>query len=247
MLATGVTGTLNGLGGYSLAFFAAAGASALAVLVVLPTSERARPPRRPSMQSLAKLIGRRDVLLPSLLNLVSQYANWAATFGFTPILARRLGAADIGLSVLMSVNLLVATLGNLLATTIVNWIGARRLVYLSFALGALGMVGAALAPSLPLLFASQLSIGLSVGIGYPVNMGLSIRHVADEERTTAMGLHQAVYAIGMFAGPALSGTIADALGIRAMFALTGAVCLVLGLLGGRLLPDERRRSGSVAA
>jgi predicted MFS family arabinose efflux permease len=48
-------------------------------------------------------------------------------------------------------------------------------------------------------------------------MGLSIRHVADHERNTAMGFHQSVYAIGMFAGPAASGCWADAMGVRAMF------------------------------
>lgn len=102
---------------------------------------------------------------------------------------------------------------------------------------AAGVGGAALAPSLTLLFASQFSIGLSQGIVYPVLMGLSIRHVPDSERTTAMGLHQSVYAIGMFAGPWLSGILADAIGIRPVFGVTALVCLALGVLGTRLLTE----------
>ena len=74
-----------------------------------------------------------------------------------------------------------------------------------------------------------------MGTVYPVLMGLSIRYVDDSERTTAMGLHQAIYAIGMFGGPAASGVIANALGIRPMFLLTAVVCLGLGLLGVRWL------------
>jgi hypothetical protein len=35
----------------------------------------------------------------------------------------------------------------------------------------------------------------------------------------------------MFAGPWLSGIVANALGIRPMFWITAAVCLVLGLIG----------------
>ena len=42
-----------------------------------------------------------------------------------------------------------------------------------------------------------------------------------------MGLHQAVYAIGMFAGPWLSGILADAMGIRPMFGVTAFACLGL--------------------
>ena len=229
VLATGVTGALNEWGGYRLAFFLAAGAAALAILVALPVRESRRPPQRPSLGGIGRLVSRRDVLLPSLLAAVSQYVNWAATFGFTPILARQLGATDATQSLLLSMNIGVVTLGNLAATAIVERIGARRLVTTSFVLASLGLGGAALARSLALLFVSQFCIGLSQGVGYPVLMGMSIQYVADGERTTAMGLHQAVYAIGMFGGPWLSGMLADALGLQPMFGVTAFVCLAAGL------------------
>jgi MFS family permease len=230
VLATGVTGSLNELGGYSLAFFLAAGAAALSVLIVLPTKEERRPPQRPSVAGIGSLITRRDVLLPSLLAALSQYANWTTTFGFMPILARQLGATDVVQSMLMSMHIGMVTLGILVATAIVSRLGARRLVYISFVLLSTGIGGAALAPSLSLIFASQFCIGLAQGISYPVLMGLSIQYVADAERTTAMGLHQAVYAIGMFGGPWLSGRLADVMGIRPMFGVTAFICLALGLL-----------------
>jgi MFS family permease len=239
VLATSVTGALNELGGYSLAFFLAAGVSALAILVVLPIREGRRPPQRPSVGSIGRLISRRDVLLPALLAAVSQYANWAATFGFMPILARRLGATDVVQSLLVSMHIGVMLLGNLVATSIVGRTGARRLVYLSFVLLAAGLGGAALTPSLALVFVSQFCIGLSQGIGYPVLMGMSIQHVVDGERTTAMGLHQAVYGVGMFAGPWLSGILADRIGIQPMFGVTGFACLALGVLVPRWLVGER--------
>jgi MFS family permease len=69
-------------------------------------------------------------------------------------------------------------------------------------------------------------------------MGLGIQQVADAERTTAMGLHQAVYAIGMSGGPWLSGVLADAIGIQPMFGVTAFVCLVLGLLVTHRLTAE---------
>ncbi len=239
VLATGVTGWLNELGGYSLAFFLAAGAAALAIFVALPTQEERRPPRRPSVTGIGGLITRPDVLLPSLLAALSQYANWAITFSFMPILARQLGATDVIQSALMSMHTAVVILGSLLATAIVNRIGARRLVYLGFALLSAGIGGEALAPSLPLLFVSQFCIGLAQGISYPVLMGMSIQYVADAERTTAMGLHQAVYAVGMFGGPWMSGKLADAIGIRSMFEVTAFFCLASGLLVARWLTEKR--------
>jgi len=239
VLATGVTGSLNEFGGYSLAFFLAAGAAALAILMLLPAQEKRRPSKRPAVDQIGHLITRRDVLLPSLLSAVSQYANWAATFGFIPILAKQLGATDIVQSALVSMHVGVIIPGNLLTTFIASRLSPRLLVALSFGLLSFGVGGAAFAPSLPWLFVAQFCIGLSMGVGYPVLMGMSIRNVAETERTTAMGVHQAVYAFGMFGGPWLSGLLAEWAGIRPMFAITAVVCLSLGLFGARLLSQER--------
>ena len=239
-LVTALNGTLNALGGYALAFYLATVAAALAIVVVLPCSETIRPPKRPSLHGIGVLIIRRDVLLPALLNLVIQYANWTATFGFVPILAERLGATGATQSALMSMNLAVLVIGNLLATGVSKRIGAQRLAYLSFGVLAVGLVGAGLAPSLPWVFLAQFCVGLSVGIGYPVLMGLSIRYVDDAQRSTAMGLHQAVYALGMFGGPAISGVLADAVGIRPMFGVTAVVCLMIGIVGTRWLAEQRQ-------
>lgn len=236
--ATSVTGSLNALGGYSLAFFLAVGAAALGLLVALSVREKQHTPRRPSVNGIGHLITRRDVLLPSLLAAVSQYTNWAVTFGFLPILAEQLGATDVFLSVLISMHIGVVTVMTLGAAAIVNHIGARRLVLASFLLMSGGIGLAAWAPSLAIIFAAQLCMAVAQGFSYPVLMGMSIQEVADAERNTAMGLHQAVYAVGMFAGPWLSGILADAVGIRPMFGVTAFACLAIGLFLIRLLPKK---------
>jgi predicted MFS family arabinose efflux permease len=91
------------------------------------------------------------------------------------------------------------------------------------------------ATSLSALFVAQLFIGLAHGINFPALMGLSIRYVADSERNTAMGLHQSVYAVGMFGGPWLSGILAQVIGLRKMLFATALATLILGLLGSSKL------------
>ncbi len=238
VLATSLNGTLNRAGGYGLAFWVAAGAAALAILAVLPIREQVRPPKRPSLKGIGRLIVRKDVLLPSILSAVNQYANWGATFTFIPILADQLGASDEAKSLMVSLNLFVSIIGNLLARQIVDRFGARRLSQLGFVLLCAGVGGAAVAPSLAVLFAAQFLVGLSQGIGYPVLMGMSIRYVDDAQRTTAMGLHQSVYALGMFAGPWLSGVLAEWMGIRPMLGSTAFAVLVVGLVLGQLCEQE---------
>ncbi|MCE5259668.1 MAG: MFS transporter [Chloroflexi bacterium] len=235
LFATASTGWLNGIGGYSLAFYLAAGAAGLAFILVLTTHEQARPPKTPSLKTIGGLFIRGDVMLPTVLATISQYANWAAIFGFIPILAKQLGASDVIQSVMVSANVAILIVGNLMAATLSRRIGERQLLYGTFALLALGLVASALAKSLAVLLVFQLAIGLSQGISAPMLMGMSIRQVTEEKRTTAMGIHQSIYAFGMFAGPAISGVLSKGMGIRLTLGVTGAIVLVIGIILTSLL------------
>ncbi len=237
IFATALTGPLNEWGGYSVVFFIAVGVSALAVLTLLPLREERRPAQAPSIAGLRHLLLRRDVLLPSALSAVSQYVNWAISFGFLAVLVTHLGGNSIAQSAIVTVDIALIALGNFLASYTAHRLGAKRLVYLSFILLAIGIVWAAWSPSLTILFVAPVFLGLGIGIGYPVLMGLSIQNITDAERTTAMGLHQSIYAVGMFVGPAVSGGIAAAIGIQPMFAVTAFGCLALGLVGTRWMGD----------
>jgi MFS family permease len=231
ILAASSTGMLNTWSGYALPFFMAAGAAGLGILFVLPAREEPRSRRQPSLKGITHIIIRQDVLTPSLLAAISQYANWTTTFGFTPILAKQLGATDVTQSMLVTMHLVMVIIGNLCATVLIRQVGERRLVFFSFWMIAIGVGLTAVATSLTTLFVVQLFIGLSQGITIPVLMGLSIRYVDDSERNTAMGLHQSVYAIGMFGGPWLSGILGQVMGLRWMLFVTALNTLVLGLFG----------------
>ena len=69
-------------------------------------------------------------------------------------------------------------------------------------------------------------------------LGACIRYVDNGERTSAMGLNQTVYAIGMFGGPWLSGILSQAIGIQPMFGITAGAVLVCGLVGTRYLREK---------
>ncbi len=235
ILATSVTGPLNEWGGYSIVFLVAGVVSALAVLSLLPLREERRPSQAPSVGGIRQLLRRRDLMLPSALSAVGQYVNWAISFGFVVVLVKTLGGDSLAQSALVTVHISMTALGNLFATCTAQRLGSKRLVYFSFVSLAAGTIWAALSTSLTMLFVAPVFLGLGIGIGYPVLMGLSIENISDAERTTAMGVHQSIYAIGMFVGPAVSGAIADAIGIQPMFAATAAMCLALGLTGTRFV------------
>ena len=194
--------------------------------------EERLPRQIPSFNGIARLIFRKEVLLPSLLTAVGQYANWTSTFGFSPILAQQLGATDVTQSMIVTAQLIMTIIGNLSAKLFVHRVGERRMIISSFFLLAIGVGITAAASWLPMLFFAQFFIGLSIGINYPLLTGLNIRYVKDAERNTAMGLFQSVHGLGIFAGPWLSGILSQAMGFRPMLFVTAISTLIVGLSGG---------------
>jgi MFS family permease len=246
VVATSLTGFLNQLGGYPLAFFVGAGlavaATILIALVRIPRADRSAL-REVSAGSIARIFARPDVLLPSFASAVCQLGVWAVVFGFLPLVAHNLGAGDVAVGLLMTANLVANAAANLFSTMGVRQGNQRLVLFASFGIFAAGAVLAAAAGSVAVLFVSTILMGIANGIFYPVLLGLSIERVDSTHRTTAMGIHQAVYALGMFAGPRIGGILADALGsIPAMFAIVAAFCTVASSL--LVVLDRRRDEGA---
>jgi MFS family permease len=235
MAGTVSTGYLNNLGGYPLAFHLAGAASLLAIVILVLIPEKRRAVQLPSLHKLGALFIRPEVLVPSLLSAVLHYGDWTGSFTFFPILASRYGAGNVTLSLLTTLNLAMVLLGNAISASAAKRLGEKRLLVISFILMGLGLAGGALAPSLPYVFLAQFAAGCAFGVGYPVLMGMSIKKVDANEQNSAMGLHQSVYALGMFAGPWLSGLLAKAIGVQPMFGVIAGAILVVGLAGQRLL------------
>jgi MFS family permease len=61
-------------------------------------------------------------------------------------------------------------------------------------------------------------------------MVLSIHSLPQEKQATAMGVYQAIYAIGMLAGPLTSGFLGSGLGLSAVFYLTAFLVLLIAIL-----------------
>jgi len=228
MLGALSTGFLNNLGGFGLAFYVGTGlavGSALIVAAVPLVRPSATARRGVSVRSIMSVFARRDVLIPSVVNAICQFGCWAVLFSFLPLLAKQLGAGPVTVSLLTTVSLASNTVANLLITFTARGGANRRILFFSFALFAGGILVAAFGASVGLFFLASAMMGSANGLFYPILMGLSIEKVDGSHRSTAMGIHQAVYAVGMFAGPWIGGVIADVTGIRPMFGITAGFCL----------------------
>jgi len=110
-----------------------------------------------------------------------------------------------------------------LAATIplAGWFGdrfGRRRVYCAALLGtAICAIGAATAPSLPLLIAWRCLGGIAAAAFAPAAMGLISWMFTAERRGRAIGAWASVNGIGQAVGPSMGGVVADAWGWRWVF------------------------------
>lgn len=224
VLANSATGFLNGIGGYPLPFYLAGVSALVSVVIIAATKIERQEVRSVSAASVRKIFTRPDVLLPAFIAAVGQIGSWAVVLSFMPILARNIGATQIEVGLLIGLNVLASVVGNLANAVVTRRISRTNVLYLAFALFSAGIAFVAVTHTTLLLFVGAFILGLSVGFTAPTLMGLSIERVDQAHRSTAMGIHQAVYSIGMFVGPWLGGMLADTMGIRDMFFVIAAVC-----------------------
>jgi MFS family permease len=229
LVSTAANGFLNELGGFQLAFWLASAFAVAAIVVLALTRIDRLPPAKLSIQTFLRLLVRREVMLPTLVSTVILFGVWAVTFSFLSLLAKSLGAGDIAQGLLISTNIAAGGAGNLVGAVLSGRTPERPRLIGSYVVFGLGMVLAGVARALPLLFVATFLSGFAFGSAYPSLMGLSVRHISTGERNTAMGIFQAVYAVGMFTGPWIGGVLSDMVGMRVMFLIMAVFCTMAAL------------------
>lgn len=179
-----------------------------------------------SMNVLEVLLNK-QLVITSILAILSQVITFGSAFGFIPILASDLGAGNYQLSFLTALAIIPSLVFSRWSTNqFANWLGKKNVLMIGFLISGFLCIFMPWIPSLGLLYVAQFVGGVGRSMTMPLLMGLSIEQIEIESRSTAMGIFQAVYGIGMVLGPVLLGSISEIYRISTGFFVIG----ILGLL-----------------
>jgi MFS family permease len=162
--------------------------------------------------------------------ILMHFAIFTGVFGFIPIYATQIGASDSTIGLITMINLGFSACGALAAVYIRPRLGYRLTITLSAFLVGISLFAIPFINAVPVLMASQIGCGLGSGVLMTLFMVLAIHGVSQEQQATAMGVFQAVYAIGMLAGPLTSGFLGSSLGLSTIFYLAASLILVIIIL-----------------
>jgi MFS family permease len=183
-----------------------------------------------SMAGFKKVVSSRLLIAVSFMGVLLQFAMFAGIFGFIPVYAASIGASSNDLGNITSAALASAAIAAFLVIPLAERIGYSITLVIGALLIGVALLAVPSVDSVNVLMIFQVLNGLGRGIVQTGLMALSIRSVTPELRATAMGFYQAVYAIGMIAGPMISGVLADHLGISSVFYLSASLILVIGVM-----------------
>ena len=231
----GLGGQIAEIWGMHSTFYVGAVLAVLGIVTTLPVAEQRVPRKSATVRQIRSVMTHPIVITTALISALNQYVIWATTFGFIPLYADALGASKSALGVIGVIALLPYTLASLVNHRIAGRLGENRSLFVGILVMAMMAFAVPLIRNLPLLAISQGISGIGRGMTYPLLMGLSIRHIPDQERATAMGVFQATYAIGMFLGPMTCGALADVFGLTGAFVVAGVISTVAAFIALTIL------------
>jgi len=209
-------------------FLLAASAAVLAVILGLFIRENREISRKPvSFKELLSICKSGNLIVMSVLAILSQFISYATVYGFTPIVAESLGANSVLLGLLSTLSILPGIpAGALSGSFFAGKLGERKTLFLGFAVTALSCLSIPFVKSLAVLIVTQVIGGFGKGVTIPLLMGLCIKNVEENKRGSAMGFFQAIYGLGMFAGPVVVGFISDNVSLDAGFYFTAVIGII---------------------
>ena len=162
-----------------------------------------------------------------VIGIFTQFITFSTNFSFFPIYLNSLGYSDSIVGNIVSIGSLAGLIGTLVSPYLLNkfnfWNVAMMLsVPLAFTIFLTPYI-----ESIFLLILVRLFSGFTWGTIFSSLMGLIVKEFDDNYQASAMGLFQAIYAIGMFSGPIVSGIIADWKGIYYVFLLSSIISLFI--------------------
>ncbi len=237
--------------------FLLATAAGVVGLLVMARIQETRPTGEPmTIRALAAVIRNRQLVQGTVLATVYQLVVWATAQGFVQNWARDvIGMTTAELGFLSVANLLPNTiLSRFSGTVFAPRFGRKTVLGAGFGFLAAACCFYPQTDSMWSLMGAQALLGCGVGLIMPLTMASAIETVPENRRGAAMGIYQAIYGLGMFAGPVIAGWVIEGFskasagaetirpGYTANFYAMAAIAVIGGILAVLLTQGRRRQS-----
>lgn len=220
---------------YGMGFLCMTGAIVSGIALILSLMIREdRTERTPlPVRELVTVYKNKRLILFSMFALIQQGIMMSTSMSFTAQAARLIGATEWEIGMCAVVYIIAAVLSSYFAASeFAARIGAKVWVPLSSLALALYCILVPQAPTALAFYGVQIFAGISTGVLFSYCTSEAMQEIPQTKRSTAMGYHQALYAIGMTIMPVITGRIVEGYDMATAFyflAVTSLVGVVISL------------------
>jgi MFS family permease len=212
-------------------FSVAAAFSAVSVLVCVFIL-RETSPLNETREPMLDIKGIRALITPTYVSAMYSaflFMYYQSAFSaIIPLYTTQTGLLTVGELSMLFVAVAGATAsGSLLSGPVSDRVGRRLPIAVGMVFTALSFAGLYLAAAPVMLVASSLALGFGTGFFHPVASALVADVSSSENRGKAFGFYRLMRDFGMFAGPAIAGSVSALLGVGTLFLLN----IILAAIG----------------
>ena len=173
-----------------------------------------------------------------LIGIFIQFITFSINFSYFPIYLNKLSFSDSIVGNLVAFYTLASFIGTISSPRLIKRFGLWKIFIYSAILIGLTTLITPLFENLFLLIFLRLIGGIGGGIIFSSCMSSIVRGFQENYQASAMGIFQAVYAIGMFLGPILSGVIGSNINLESVFIFSSSVTLPIILISFFIKKEE---------
>ena len=173
-----------------------------------------------------------------LIGIFIQFITFSINFSYFPIYLNELSFSDSIVGNLVAFYTLASFIGTISSPRLIKRFGLWKIFIYSAILIGLTTLITPLFENLFLLIFLRLIGGIGGGIIFSSCMSSIVRGFQENYQASAMGIFQAVYAIGMFLGPILSGVIGSRINLESVFIFSSSVTLPIILISFFIKKEE---------
>jgi MFS family permease len=227
-LGTFLSGFVSDLFGANTCFLISILSGLLATLLfVLSKENKFKLEAKFSTTVFFNLMKNRLLIAFCIIGIFVQFVTFSTLFSFFPIYLNELGFSDSIVGNVVSFSTLATLVGTFMSPILLRKFGFWRTASAASIPIAISTLMTPFLESLSLLIIMRLIVGFGSGIVFSSLMGLIVREFQENYQASAMGIFQAIYAIGMFSGPLISGIIASNFGINYVFGFSSLISLMI--------------------
>ncbi len=155
---------------------------------------------------------------------------------FALFITHKFGVGMTEVGILFALFSITSVGGNVIGGALADRLGRKKLIIMGLIISAISSLLLALSPTIEIVYASAMFVGLFANIGGPASGAMIADILPEEQRTQGFGILRVVFNLAVAIGPAIGGVLAG-VSYLLLFVIDSISSLITAVIVARAIPE----------